>query len=226
MIRTVYILFSALCLMACKNSIQSNTTTHNILWISGITVNCDNNALKHCLQIQDSETPNIEKWMPWKDSIVDFNPEFGYMYKIKVKTKPLKKNERLTHNELVEYQLLDILEKKQDPTIVLYDIWGLYSMNEEILNTSSQRPRLEINLSKHNVMGNAFCNQISGSVYALDNKVKFSKLASTKRACMNLEHEIKFLNLLEQDLTFKQEKNLMKFYDSDGKEVLAFKKLD
>ena len=224
--KIIYILVSIFCFMACKNSIQPNTNTSDILWISGIQVDCDNDDVKHCLQIQESEVPYIDEWIPWRDSIVGLTPEFGYMYKVRVQMRTLKNKERLTHKELVEYQLVEVLEKRRDPAVALYDIWGLYSMNEEVLNTSGQRPRLELDLSTHNVRGYAFCNQISGRVFTLDNTIKFSRIGTTRRACKNLESENKFIKLLENTTTFKREKRFMKFYNSKGKEVLAFKKLD
>lgn len=212
--------------MACKNSIQSNTIENDILWVSGIKVECDNDQNLQCLQTQFLETPFIDKWIPWKDSIIDFHPEIGYMYKLKVKTSTITKKERVKYKEVVKHQLIDVLEKKQDPAVVLYDIWGLYSMNGEVLNTSFSRPRMELNLSNHKLSGRAFCNQMSGHFQTLNNTIKFSKIATTKLACMNLEYENKFIKLLEHTTTFKRGKNLIKFYNSDGKEVLAFKKLD
>lgn len=224
--RLIYILITTFCLIGCKSSIPSNTNSNDILWISGVQVECDNNDVKHCLQVQESEVPNIDTWIAWKDSIVGFNPEFGYMYKLRVDMRTLKNKERFTHKELVEYQLIEILEKKRDPAIALYDIWGLYSINQQVLNTSGQRPRIELDLSMHKIRGHAFCNQISGSVFTLENKIKFSKLGTTMLACKNLESENEFIKHLKNTATFKREKRFMKFYNSKGEELLAFKKLD
>lgn len=224
--RTFYILLSIVCLIACKSSIVQEETINNILWVSGVKVDCDNDGVIQCLQIQESEIPYIDEWIPWRDSIIGFEPEIGYMYKIKVHMKTLKNRERLTHKEMVKYEFMEVLEKTLDPAITLYDIWGLYSMNGKVLNTKGERPRLELNLAKHKVQGQAFCNQISGRVYTLDNTIKFSKIATTKRGCMQLENENTFIKLLESSTSFKRDKRLMKFYNSLGKEILTFKKLD
>lgn len=212
--------------MACKNTLPSQTNSSDILWISGIQIDCDNNNGTHCIQIQESEIPYIDNWIPWRDTIVGLNPDFGYMYKLRVEMRTLKNKERLTHKESLEYKLIEVLEKERDPAVALYDIWGLYSMNQEILNTSGERPQLELDLSMNKVRGSAFCNQIWGRVYTLNNTIKFSKIASTRRACKNLESENMYINLLTSSATFKREKRFLKFYNSMGKEILAFKKLD
>jgi len=213
-------------MLACKNNIHTQTDHTDTLWISGIKHECESINATHCLQIQNGDTPQLGLWNNWADTISNFNPEFGYMYKIKVLTSTLKKKNASPNNQLISYTLQEIIEKKPDPSIVLYDMWGLSSINGTELNYPIKRPRLEINLSNNTFLGNAFCNQISGEVHALNNSIKFSNIISTKMACKNLSYETTFLSILQNTLTYKSIKNHLIFYNNKGKEVLKFKKLD
>lgn len=224
--KNAILLLLTLSFFACKNTINRDTNPSDILWVSGIQHECDSKSPTHCIQIQHADTPQIGKWNIWTDSIVNFIPEYGYMYKLKVSTSKLRKKNRSKQEIDFQYTSLKVLEKKRDPSIVLYNIWGLYSMHGEILNTSSQRPRIELNLSKDQVIGHVFCNQISGQVHVLNHRIEFSNLITTKMACRNLEYETDFLNILQNPLTFKSEKNQIILYNSKGNEVLRFKKLD
>lgn len=215
-----------LCFFACKNTINPDSNASDILWVSGIHQPCESQTSAHCIQIQHANAPLIKQWKVWTDSIVNFSPEYGYLYKLRVATSKLKKKNRSNQEVDFQYTNLEILDKKRDPSVVLYNIWGLYSMHGEILNMSSQRPRIELNLSRNQILGHVFCNQISGQVHVLDHTIEFSNLITTKMACKNLEYETDFLNILQNPLTFKTEKNQILLYNSEGNEVLRFKKLD
>lgn len=224
--KTSFLCLLLLLVVACKNNIPSHTEQTNILWVSGLRHECESVDSKHCLQIQNGDAPQLGLWKTWADSISNFQPEFGYTYKIKVLKTALKKRNASPNNKLIRYTLQEVLEKKIDNTVKLYDIWGLYAMDGNILNSPNKRPKLEINLSNNSFLGNGFCNQISGEVHALNNKIEFSKIVSTRMACKNLDFENQYLNILQNTLDYKIVKNQLILYNSQGKEILKFKKLD
>ncbi len=222
--KTFYIILSVSCLMACKN--YMNRTSETIVWVSGVKVECNSETSEYCLQIQNTDTPQLGQWKTWNDSIVNFIPKIGHLYKLKVSSTPIRSKQSSSLHENTQYKLIEVLEEKRDETILLNDIWGLSSIHGELLNTSSKRPRLELNVSKDQFLGFAFCNRISGQVNALNNLIQFSNIATTKMACKNLEYETKFIELLNEPMSFKTGKNQLILFNSQKKEVLRFKKLD
>lgn len=221
-------LFLFVTILSCTNITKTAPIepTKSIVWVSSINKPCDSKANTFCMQIQNNANPKIGQWVTWQDSIVGFKPEIGYTYKLNIVSSNIKRKESHLYKENTKLTLVDVIEKKRDPGFILYNLWGLYSINKTILNTSKQRPRLELNLTSNTFMGHAFCNDISGTVHTLNDRIQFSNITQTEMACKHLEDEVTFLNILKKPLTFKSLKNQIALFDSQNNEVLRFKKLD
>lgn len=111
----------------------------------------------------------------------------------------------------------------------LHDIWVLESMEGELLNLKErqQRPRLEINLTKMQIMGTDGCNNFMGDVLAVDETViKFGAIAATRKACPDMEIPNKFNRLINNVITYSRKNLKLYLFDNRGKELLRFQKTD
>jgi|GEM_PF-1372767 len=109
----------------------------------------------------------------------------------------------------------------------LNDIWVLENINGtevDIKNHLNGLPRLEIKISEMTFMGYGGCNNISGKLQVVNNKIKFSDIGSTRMMCPgNFEKD--FLDALKSAENWKIEN--MRLYLFEGeKNVLVMRKID
>lgn len=133
------------------------------------------------------------------------------------------KNKSTSHTN----QTTSVSNKTKDQTITLHDIWAVTHINGTTINTTANRPTLEINLTKMMIFGTDGCNNYSGKITDLTSKkITFGTIASTEKMCLDTTIDRDFNQALLQSSTYKKENLNLSIYNSADKEVLRFKKVD
>ena len=216
---------------SCGNYSEENTKTI-IYHVNSTKVPCEGVGAMQCLQIKKGDTATDGNWTNFYGNINGFEFETGYTYKISVKEEQLDPAEVPADASTIKYTLVEVLEKKQDPTLRLHDIWSLQSLNGMSLQsdryaTPKQTPRLELFVAEKRLGGTDGCNNIFGSIETLtETEIRFSKLGGTKMMCPNMEVPDLFTTALSNTVSYKIEKLNLFFYNQDGEEVLQFVKVD
>ena len=111
----------------------------------------------------------------------------------------------------------------------LNDIWVLTTFNGTELRAEDfvkGLPVVEFHLNKNMVYGSTGCNRITGSFEAKGKRITFSKMATTRMACPNMEFEQQFLTFItDNSLDYYIEDGKMTLQDDKGI-VIVFKKTD
>jgi heat shock protein HslJ len=92
-------------------------------------------------------------------------------------------------------------------------------------NVKTTKPYIELDAPTRRFSGDGSCNRISGGVEVNGNRVKFSRIISTRRACLDAEiqkDEVNFIAGLERATTFFIKDDVMRLYAS-GVAILSFK---
>lgn len=113
--------------------------------------------------------------------------------------------------------------------IRLHDIWVLETLEGQALELQSeaQRPRLEINSRDMSVFGFDGCNSLRGSILRADaEEIEFGPLASTRKACLNMELPHRFQQSLNQVRSYQRQGLKLYLFDEQGNELLSFQKTD
>jgi heat shock protein HslJ len=100
--------------------------------------------------------------------------------------------------------------------------WTLTEM--EGRKFSADKPDLQFDRDQKRVSGSSGCNRFTGAFEIDGSMMKFSRIASTKMACVDVELqrvETKFLKLLETTTRFEVEGNTLRLYAND-RPVLVF----
>lgn len=90
---------------------------------------------------------------------------------------------------------------------------------------SSTKPYMEFDREAKRFAGDGGCNRISGGFEVDGTSLRFSRIVSTRRACLDGEVqrvETSFLKGLEQTTTFQIQGNILRF-SAGGPPILAFK---
>ncbi|MCG2461857.1 META domain-containing protein [Flavobacteriaceae bacterium F89] len=108
----------------------------------------------------------------------------------------------------------------------LHDIWVLEKLNGEMVTTSDfprEFPSLEINAKDNTFFGFSGCNQISGTIFAERELLRFSA-ATTLMACQDTR-EVQFMTALNAVTHYSIENNRLTLSNPNGV-LLVFKKVD
>lgn len=93
-----------------------------------------------------------------------------------------------------------------NPDARINEHWTLYSLNgKEITkqDSSFSMPYLQFSVAKQKVFGNTSCNVLNGNFSINDSSITFSKMATTKRACIDQKLEQPFLEALNKVNNFE-----------------------
>lgn len=214
---------------------KNNSTSYNlksneqIYWINSHKVECTGVAPMVCIQIQKSETVDAGNWQLFYDSIKGFEFEEGYIYKLIVREIKQPKSEVPADSSSIAYELVEIIEKNSDNSLKLHDIWALISIKDAKINLKDfqKHPQLEINLTDNRVMGNDGCNNFRGEIKTVDSKhLEFDKLAGTRMACPNMKLSDEINSSLTQVKSYQINNLQLALYNSNGTELLRYKKVD
>ncbi|WP_179315738.1 DUF4377 domain-containing protein [Winogradskyella undariae] len=223
LLKTFPILILSIMLSSCGTS--KNVTS--IYWVNSTKTDCDAGAGKTtCLQVSKADNYENAEWSNFYTTINGFNFEPGYLQKIEVSKTALDTKNTPADASSIKYELVKVLEKKQDPKLAIHDIWITTHINaEEIEKTNA--PSLEINTTEMRVLGTNGCNNYSGQIKNItSNTIAFSAIASTRKMCMDMAIPDRFDKAMNSISIYKKEGITLFFYNANGNEVLRFKKVD
>jgi heat shock protein HslJ len=107
--------------------------------------------------------------------------------------------------------------------------WVLERLQDKPLEAgqfSRGLPQLAFDVSQNRVTGHTGCNRLNGTVTVQGNHIAFSRLATTRMACVGASVEQPFLTILnDSTLTFKLKPGALTLLQ-ENKPVLVFKKTE
>ncbi|MGD1892701.1 MAG: DUF4377 domain-containing protein [Cyclobacteriaceae bacterium] len=201
----------------------------SVLWVNSLRVPCTGVAPQRCLQVQKRDSLDDTAWEYFYDTIEGFDFQGGYVYQLVVKEEQLPSEEVPADDPSIRYTLVKVLDKQNDPRLVLNDIWMLESLEGQPIDTTQliKHPYLEIHLADQRVMGHDGCNQFNGGIeLANDQKLVFGVLASTRKMCQQMEVPDKFSRLIGATSTYSLEDNVLRLYDEQQNELMTLGKTD
>lgn len=148
-------------------------------------------------------------WEYFYTGFQNFKYQEGYRYKVQVKRTKLKNVPADASS--YKYEVVKVLSKKKvkaekaDAKALAFlgkYSWKLISINNQTLTNSTAT--MNFDMKKGSVSGNTGCNGYFGSVqFTGKNKIAFSKVASTQKACLDNNVEGEFLKLISlENLTY------------------------
>lgn len=112
----------------------------------------------------------------------------------------------------------------------LYDIWVLEMMNGKgraVLDPDCVgMPIMEIDTRTCRFLCSSMCNHIMGKVLFKKDAIHFTNVASTRRACPNLEAEYEFIEALQRVVFYRIEDLRLYLSTGDSEDILVFRKID
>ncbi|MDN3492525.1 DUF4377 domain-containing protein [Winogradskyella bathintestinalis] len=225
-LKTLFIIMFTVLLTSCGSS--KNATTISTYWVNSAKVDCDAGVGKtQCLQVTKAESYVNADWNLFYASINGFTFEPGYLYKIEVSETTLDPNKVPADTSSIQYELIDVLEKIQDPKLAIHDIWSTTHINGKAITDQLIAPSLEINTTEMRVMGNNGCNNYNGSITSLDSiSIKFGAIATTRKMCPDMTVSDRFDNALRNSVSYKKDGLNLLLLNNSGEEILRFKKVD
>jgi heat shock protein HslJ len=118
-------------------------------------------------------------------------------------------------------------QEKKEANKRLHDIWVVERINGNSIKKEGKLPRIEIFLKDMKVLGTDGCNNYSGGIKEVsDTVLKFQSLASTKMMCREMKITNEFNNAMSQVTSYRLDGLKLILMNSEGKEILAFFKVD
>ncbi|MGB1102596.1 MAG: META domain-containing protein [Crocinitomicaceae bacterium] len=192
-----------------------------LIWVGSQLDTLASGANQLGLRTQEGvKYPAIEGWECVHERINGFIFEPGYTCLLKVKVEQVEGKPQLRMVELVS-KMMDMDYYRVN------DIWALTHMNGEVLDISTQRPNMEINLKIMRVMGSGSCNNYMGKIETYNSSaIRFGALAGTKMMCQNIKTEDAFYAAMANTRKYEVKNMTLLFYDETGVEILRFQKVD
>ncbi|WP_293916095.1 MULTISPECIES: DUF4377 domain-containing protein [unclassified Sphingobacterium] len=144
---------------------------------------------------------NSKDWEYFYSGFQHFNYEEGYRYKLLVKRTKLKNVPADASS--YTYDVIKVLSKtkagnvKEENTALAFlekHTWKLLSLRGKLQENSGAFMNFDID--KNSVSGNSSCNNYFGTVRFNGNKITFTNVGSTQKACLNDNIEREFFDLL------------------------------
>ena len=224
--KKILLLFSVIAVsFSCTKKNQDLKT----FWVNSYKKECDAGAgKKMCLLTSDEKKLSSEiEWRFFYSSIKGFEYKPGYFQQIKVKETKLDAKKVPADASSISYELVEVLKEKRDERFALNDIWALEKISGKLLSEKPKQPRLEINLSKMQILGFDGCNNYAGKIEKFSaDEITFTRIGSTKKMCTHIKLAQDYTQALQQTKSFKKEKLSLYFFDKNDEEVLQFKKID
>jgi len=224
MLHKMSALFLAITLGACSSLKQEET----VYWINSSKVDCSGVGKMTCLQVQKSDTLDLNAdWDLFYSRIDGFDYEPGYLYKLKVKEEPVENPPADVSS--IKYTLVKVVEKKADARLGIHNIWVLESISGVKIDKDSIAilPQIELNVAQMKVMGSNGCNRVSGAIKKItDTELEFSPLMETRKMCPKMDIPNQFSLALTKTRFYKKGNGTLQFLDADKKELLSLKNVD
>ncbi|REE24351.1 heat shock protein HslJ [Winogradskyella pacifica] len=224
LLQNLPIIILATVLSSC-GSTKKTTATY---WVNSAKVDCDAGAGKTtCLQVSKAENHENAEWSNFYAPINGFTFEPGYLQKIEVTETQLDAEGVPADASSIQYDLIKVLEKKQDPKLAIHDIWATTHINGKAIESTTTVPTLEINTTEMRASGTNGCNNYTGQIKNItSDTIEFGAMASTRKMCMDMAIPDRFDKAFNSISTYKKEGLTLSFYNEAGDETLRFKKVD
>lgn len=201
-----------------------------VLWVNSSLTSCVGRAPARCLQVQKSEKLDPSTWETLQSAIEGFEYEEGYYYKIVVKEKQLDTSDLAEDAPSTTYTLLKTLEKRQDAKFGINDKWVCLKIKGEKISPDmegSSPPQLEIQVGEKRYSGKDGCNNFSGGIIELDEKlIRFGVAAGTRMMCPDMRIPDLFNASLPEVRSWELKENSLHLFDAEGTEVMQLGKTD
>lgn len=220
--------FSILTLIVMMTSCGTTKQTTATYWVNSAKVDCDAGAGKTtCLQVTKAANYENAEWSNFYPPINGFTFEPGYLQKIEVTEIQLEAKNVPADASSFQYNLIKVLEKKQDPKLAIHDIWATTHINGEAIESITNVPTLELNTTEMRAFGTNGCNNYTGQIKNISpNTIEFGAMASTRKMCMDMSIPDSFDKAFNNISTYKKEGIILSFFNEAGDEMLRFKKVD
>lgn len=210
-LRILIVIFFILSLFSCSQS------TEKVVLVANTKANCEDSSLTNkCLQFKEL---GAYQWMPLQDSIIGFNYQKGFFYKLKLRVT--ERDQPGANGALNEYKLLEIIDQSVMPLDLDKGSWFVTTL--EGVDQIGRYPFFKIDLSKQMIEGNTGCNRFSAKIQIKDQKVTISKITSTEMLCREANVETAFLNALSTLKSFSIHDNVLQFLDHKNKVIMGCK---
>lgn len=136
------------------------------------------------------------------------------------------KDEKLTFYDETGKELLFFI-KQNEPIVpqLLNNKWIATSIDGNTINRKENIPLLEINLKENTAFGSDGCNRFSGVIENLtEKKMQFGNMAVTSMMCAEMALSDSFNKVMNKVASYKISEMKLTLFDSEGKEILSFKK--
>lgn len=197
--------------------------------INSAKVDCVGVAPMSCLQVQKGENIGSENWEMFYASIEGFEYEPGYTYSISVKEIELPIGEVPADGSSIKYELVEVLEKTQDPLLALHDIYVVQEIKGTVVlgDALTKVPTMEIVVSERRIAGTDGCNNYFASIESLtETEITFSPAGATRMLCPDMKIPDLFTNALAEVKAYKRANGQVALMNANEETVLLLKKID
>jgi len=121
------------------------------------------------------------------------------------------------------------METEQNKTLRLHDLWSLRTIegNELQLQNEASRPLMELFIEEMKIRGNSGCNSTNGSIQKVtETELQFGGIATTKMMCPDMKTEQAYLGHLRNCATYVLKDLILILFNTNGKELMTFRKVD
>lgn len=213
-----------------KTVLQQDTGSFHI-WVASSRIDCEGSATQTCFLVQRAEEidPNGD-WELLYGEIRGFEYQPGMLYHLLIKEVARASTTSETDSRASTYQFVEQIEQKPDPNLALHDIWAfeaMGSMRKESWPSDLDRPVIELYPAEKRIVGSDGCNRFRGTIQRLaPGEISFNPLLSTKMACPEMEASGQFAQALARTASYELREGQLLFFDSSGKELLRFIKVN
>ena len=199
-------------------------TKTEIWWVNSAKKDCVGVAPTTCFEIQRNDVKDPRGWQLFYDPIKGFDYEPGYLYRIEVRITdrepplPADVSSKL-------YELVNILSKTADAGLRLTNLWKVTSVGgiNAPRNKHDQPLVFEFNASAGTYAGDMGCNRVAGSILENDGEALILGAGmATQMACDDMTVEKEISAALQQTRRYQWAEGRLRFYSSEGEELMTF----
>lgn len=197
--------------------------------INSAKADCVGVAPMSCLQVQKGENIGSKNWEMFYSSIEGFEYEPGYLYSISVKEIELPEEEVPADGSSIKYELVEVLEKTQDPLLALHDIYVVQEIKGTVVlgDSLTKSPTMEIFVSERRIAGTDGCNNYFASIETLtETEITFSPAGATRMLCPDMAIPDLFTDALAEVKTYTKANGQVALMNPSEETVLLLKKID
>jgi heat shock protein HslJ len=223
---TLFSLFFVLFFSSCTENKNSDDVV--TFWVNSSRAECSAGAgLKQCLQVYKGDDPSSGEWEFFYEEIKGFEFESGYFQKLEVKKTAREKGKVPMDASTLEYTLIKVLKKMEDPLFALDGKWMATSIAGKELTDETTMPVLQVDLAKMMIAGSNGCNNYNGGINTLtESAIELGNIASTKKMCMDMSIPDSYDQALNNTATYKMTDGELAFMGKDGATIVSFIKAE